>query len=64
MSFAKEKRSMTSHIKKMYKVYFDCYLGDQDKSWDSHVFCLTCVKALMFGVPMIWREQKKHSNDC
>ena len=48
----------------MYKVYFDCYLGDQDKSWDSHVFCLTCVKALMFGVPMIWREQKKHSNDC
>ena len=37
--------------------------------------CLTCVKTLhawyagknvhmKFGVPMIWREQKDHSNDC
>ena len=54
--------------------YFDCYLGDQDKSWAPHVCCLTCVKELSvwysgknvhikFGVPMIWREQKYHSND-
>ena len=35
LTFAKEKRSMTNHIKKMYKAYFDCYLGD-----------LTCVKTL------------------
>ena len=37
--------------------------------------CLTCMKTLSawyaeknvymkFGVPMIWREQKVHSNDC
>ena len=74
MTFAKEKHSITSHIKKMYKAYFDCYLGDQDMSWAPHLCCLTCVKTLSawyagknvhmkFGVPMIWREQKDHSND-
>ena len=74
-ALAKEKRSITSHIKKMYKAYFDCYLGDQDKSWPPHVCCLTCVKTLSdwyagknvpmkFSVPMIWRDQKYHSNDC
>ena len=75
LTFAKEKHSITSHIKKMYMSYFDCYFGDQDKSWAPHVCCLTCVKTLpawyagknvymKFGVPMIWREQKDHSNDC
>ena len=58
----------------MYKAYFNCYLGDQDKSWAPNVCCLTCVKTLSawyarknvhmkFVVPMIWREQKDHSND-
>ena len=46
LTFAKEKHSITSHIKKMYKEYFDCYLGDQDKSWAPHVCYLTCVKTL------------------
>ena len=75
MNFAKEKCSITSHIKKMYKAYFDCYLEDQDKSWPPHLCCFTCVKTLnasyakknvdmKFGVPMIWLEQKDHSNDC
>ena len=32
LTFAKQKRSITSHIKKMYKAYFDCYLGGQGKS--------------------------------
>lgn len=54
----------------MYKVYFMCYLGDQDRSWASFVRCLTCGKILSacyarknvdmtFGVPKIWRETKK-----
>ena len=75
LTFAKEKRSITSHIKKMYKAYFDCYLGDQDKSCAPLVCCLACVKTLSawyagknvhmkFGVTMIWGEQKDHSNDC
>ena len=44
--FAKEKRSITSHIKKLYKAYFYCDIGDQEKTWASHVYCLTCVKTL------------------
>ena len=75
LTFAREKRSITSHIKKIYDTYFDCCLGDQDKSWVPHVCCVRCVKTLSawyagknlhmkFGVPMIWREQKDNSNDC
>ena len=75
LTFAKEKCSITSHIKKLYKAYFHCDIGDQDKSWASHVCCLTIVKTLStwyarknfhmkFGVPMIWHEQKDHSNHC
>ena len=44
LTFAKEKCSITSHIKNVYKAYFGCYLGDQDKSWALHVCCLTWVK--------------------
>ena len=46
LTFAKEKCSITNHIKKVYKAYFDCYLRDQDKSWASQVCCFTCVKTL------------------
>ena len=53
LTFSKEKRSITSHIKKIYKAYFDCYLRDQDKSSTPHVLlsytcegieCLLCRK--------------------
>ena len=75
LTFAKEKRSITSHIKKLYKAYFHCDIGDQEKTWVSQVCCLICVKTLSawyanknihikFGVPMIWRERKDHSNGC
>ena len=75
LTFAKEKRSITSHIKKLYKAYFHCDIGDQEKTWVPQVCCLTCVKTLSawyanknihikIGVPMIWRERKDHSNDC
>ena len=74
LTFAKEKRSITSHIKKLYKAYFDCGIEDQDKSWAYYVCSLTCVKTLntwyarknvhmKFGVLMIRRKQKDHSND-
>ena len=75
LTFGKENRSITSHIKRLYKAYFHCDIGDQEKTWALDVCCLTCVKTLSvwyanknlhmkFGVPMIWREQKDHSNDC
>jgi len=28
LTFAKEKRGITSHIKKLYKAYFHCDIGD------------------------------------
>ena len=58
LTFAKEKRSITSHIKKMYKAYFDCYLGDQDKSWAPNACCVTCVKTLS-----TWYVGKKCSHE-
>jgi len=75
LTSAKEKRSITSHTKKLYKAHFDCDIAGKDKSWAPRVCCLTCVKTLStvyarknvhlkFGMPMIWREQKDHSNDC
>jgi hypothetical protein len=50
-------------------------LGDQDKSWAPHKVCYVCVedlrkwskgkkKAFRFGVLLIWREPKNHSDDC
>ena len=42
----------------MYKAYFDCYLGDQDKSWAPNAYCVTCVKTLS-----TWYVGKKCSHE-
>ena len=57
-----------------YELYFGCKVGDQDKNWDPHICCLTCVKLLTdwakgsrhmyFAVPIVWREPQDHSSDC
>jgi hypothetical protein len=50
-------------------------LGDQGKSWAPHKVCSVYVeelrqwskgkkKSFPFGVPMIWREPRNHSDDC
>ena len=55
--------------------YFGFKLGDQDKSWAPHQVCRTCVENLAewtkqkrqtigFAVPMVWREQANHVDDC
>jgi hypothetical protein len=60
-------------IRIVYYTYFGVKLGDQDKSWASHKVCYGCVEDLMkwskgknkafrFGVPMIRREPKHHSD--
>ena len=70
-----ERNCVTEFIQKAYHAYFGVRLGDQDKPWAPHVVCKTCVehlrqwtqssqKALKFGIPMIWREPKSHSDNC
>lgn len=70
-----QKRAITQEIKKIYKLYFDCALGDQDKLWAPHVICSACSnglrdwynkrkKSMPFAIPMIWREPKDHLSDC
>lgn len=71
----KQKQNITETVKKLYNEYFMMKLGDQDKVWAPHVVCRTCVEALRnwkkekkaslpFGIPMVWREQKNHYDDC
>jgi hypothetical protein len=58
----------------VYYTYFGVKLGDQDKSWAPHKVFYVCVedlkkwskgkkKAFGFGVPMLWRKPKNHSDD-
>jgi hypothetical protein len=61
----------------VHYAYFGVKLGDQDKSWAPHKVrvCYVCVedmrkwskgkeKTFRFGVSVIWREPKNHSDDC
>ena len=69
------KCSITLKIKKFFHNYFGIKLGDQDKDFAPHVACISCVsklrmwyqtkpKRLSFGIPMVWREQENHHNNC
>jgi len=70
----KYQRTLTDKVKKLYKLYFQCSVGEQDKSWAPHVCCVKCSSGLYswfksgqglpFGIPMIWREQRDHLSDC
>ena len=75
ITFAQQKHKITSLIEKAYYLYFGCKIGDQDKSWAPHICYNTCAsnlqqwfckkrKAKPFGIPMVWREQADHMNDC
>lgn len=71
----KHQRKITDFVQKVYHAYFGVKLGDQDKPWAPHKVCAVCVedlrrwskgkkKTFRFGIPMIWREQRNHSDDC
>jgi hypothetical protein len=71
----KNRKSITDFVKQSYKTYFGIKLGDQAKSWAPHKVCKQCVESLRqwttgkrrslnFGVPMVWREQRNHHDDC
>ena len=71
----RQRRNITSFVKRAYKAYFQISLGDQDKKCSSHIVCHNCEKTLRdwtngkqkelrFGVPMIWREPRNHVTNC
>ncbi|XP_065444006.1 uncharacterized protein LOC101953070 isoform X3 [Chrysemys picta bellii] len=75
VTFASQKRSITTMVKKAYHLYFGCKTGDQDKRWAPHICCNTCAtnlcqwlnrkrKSMPFAVPMIWREPTDHTSNC
>lgn len=75
VTLSSQKRKITPHIRKLYRHYFECAIGDQDKPWAPHICCLKCVstlsgwakgynRAMPFAVPMVWREPTNHNNDC
>ena len=62
-------------MKAAYFHYFGCKVGDQEQSWAPHICCTSCHIGLTqwlvgkrasmpFAVPMIWREQQNHHDDC
>lgn len=70
-----QRRIITEDIKRIYKLYFGCQLGDQDKPWAPHIICTSCSSglrdwlkqrkvAMPFAIPMIWREPRDHHSDC
>uniref|UniRef100_UPI0035902CB4 uncharacterized protein n=1 Tax=Myxine glutinosa TaxID=7769 RepID=UPI0035902CB4 len=67
--------NITRFVRKSYHAYFGMKLGDQDKAFAPHICCKTCVESLRrwshkkieclpFGIPMVWREGRDHTNDC
>lgn len=75
VTFASQKRRITTVIKKAYNLYFGCKIGDQDKNWAPHICCNSCGSRLVqwlngnkpsmpFAVPMIWREPTDHVSNC
>lgn len=69
------KTVLSPLVKTAYFHYFGCKVGDQDKDWAPHVSCKRCAtylrewlhgkrKSMPFAVPMIWREQSNHLDDC
>ena len=69
------RRTITSLLRTAYFHYFDCKIGDQDKSWALHICCKPCYNGLTawlngrkaafnFAIPMVWREPRNHADDC
>ena len=70
-----QRRTITSLLRTAYFHYFDCKIGDQNKSWAPHICCKPCYNGLTawfngkkvafnFAIPMVWREPWNHADDC
>lgn len=70
----KARRTITEHIKTLYRQYFNLEILHQDKCWVPHTVCSTCNSALgrwangndhlSFGQPMLWRDPINHLTNC
>ena len=71
----RQRRNITSFVKRVYKACFQIPLGDHDKKRSSHIVCHNCEKMLRywakgkqkelpFGVPMVWLEPRDHVTNC
>ena len=74
VTFSTVKRPLTPMVKRAYECYFVSKVGDQDKKYAPHVFCISCatilrewlnskVRSMPFALPMIWRETTDHLTD-
>ena len=70
---SKKQRKPISTVVK--SAYFGVKVRDQNKQWALHVAGKTCVEhlrqwingkrqSLLFGVPMVWKKPKNHSDNC
>ena len=70
-----QRRTITRNFQKLYQLYYDCPLGDQDRDWAPHVPCTSCSNGLLhwmhkrkkvvsFPSSMIRQEPKNHVDDC
>jgi hypothetical protein len=75
VTFARQRKAVTAIVKKAYRLYFWCKIGDQDKSWAPHICWHKCATnlsqwlngrrhAMPFAVPVVWREPSNHATDC
>ena len=73
--FKENRKTIDKFYKKVYYTYFKIKLGDQDKTWATHIVCKAWKEsvrlwttgkkaALKFGIPIIWREPANHLDDC
>ena len=71
----RQRRNITSFLRRANKAYFGLALGDQDKKWAPRIVCHKCEemlrdwtkgkrKGLPFEIPMTCREPTDHTTDC
>ena len=70
-----QRMNISEFVKRAYLASFKLKIGYQDKSWAPHNVCKPRVenlrqrakrtrKQLSFDIPMVWREQMNHVDDC
>ena len=70
-----QRRTNTSLLRTANFHYFDCKIGDRDKSWAPYICCKSCFNGLTawfngkkaafnFAVSIVWGEPRNHADDC